>query len=279
MSLSTQTVLPASSLRHLGVMVFLMSILMGAAGFGFISVSKLVNLWLSDTKDIISVEIPAYNDVTQSIYSDEEIQQTFGDIEKILESDPLIAKTDFYKAEDKNDTDLPTPLFLTLYLNNNHAMGAQNRVLDILHEKYPHVIVKETEEWMKDINQMALILRTAFLSLASAILVTTILMIVGIVRTQIKANAETISLVHLLGASSAKIRGVFQRAVTRPIFIGALTGSAALSLILTPIMTYVDTSNSTFEYGGMLGGVVVVFVFLSYIVTGLTVATTLREMP
>ncbi|PCI01361.1 MAG: hypothetical protein COB76_01500, partial [Alphaproteobacteria bacterium] len=72
MSISTQTLLPSVSFRHIGIMVFLMSILMASAAFGFVSVSHIVKGWLNDTQDILSLEIPVFNEETKTIFTNPE---------------------------------------------------------------------------------------------------------------------------------------------------------------------------------------------------------------
>lgn len=279
MSISTQTVLPASSFRHVGIMVFLMSILMGAAGFGFISINHMVQGWLTDTADSLTIEIPAYNDTTQSVVKEDDIKQQLQNVLKTLDGDPIITDIETIRPQMENDFNLPSPVFLTLRLRPDRAPKAEERIVSSLQRKISSIIIKPAEEWENDIQKTGLTLKTAFSALGLSVVIVTIFMISGVVRTQLKASADTISLIHLLGASSSTIQGVFQRAISKTVMVSSLLGLALLGSLISPLTLYLGIAGSLIYYWAILSGVFFTFIILSFIATGLTVSSVLREMP
>lgn len=279
MSISTHTLLPSASFRHIGIMIFLMSILMGAAGFGFVSVNHIVKGWLSDTQDVLSIEIPAFDESTESILTNQEIQTHYESVLNILNHDPIIQNVGIFKPEDTNEIDLPAPIFLTLKLNPNRVKNAEDRIITTIEKSAPNTVIKQSKTWAQDITQMTLTLKTAFGALGFSVILVTVFMIIGVVKTQLKASANTISLIHLLGAHSATIQGIFQRAITRSVATGAVIGLGILAALISPLTIYLGIAGTLFTYWGILIGVFLTFIILTLFVTGLTVSSTLREMP
>ena len=279
MSISTQTLLPSVSFRHIGIMVFLMSILMASAAFGFVSVSHIVKGWLNDTQDILSLEIPVFNEETKTIFTNVEIQAQYKTILRALDRDPIIQKVDVFTPKKENGSDLPSPIFLTLKLHPERVENAENRIKNAIVKSVPSVMTKESNLWARDIIQMTLTLKTAFGALGLSVILVTVFMIIGVVRTQLKASENTISLIHLLGATSGVIQTIFQKSVTRSVAIGSVTGLSILGVAISPLTFYLGIAGSLLSYWLILCGVFFTFILISIIVTGLTVSSTLREMP
>lgn len=280
MSLSAKTIMPTASFMHISVMVGLMSVLLGIAGFGYISVSHLTNLWLSDITDTLSIEIPAYDNETTSILSPEDIEDHYKNVMHVIDGDPIITNIKVNRPdEDTVELDIPSPIFLTLSLHPDRADNAEGRLIDSIHDISDTIIVRSEDDWETDIQSMTLILKTAFSMLGLSVFIVTIVVMSGVIRTQLKASKDTLALVHLMGASANNISHIFQKSIFRSVALGSLIAIGALGFLISPLTLYLGIAGSLFYYWAILCAVPICFVLLSFIVTGLTVFTHLREMP
>lgn len=290
-----KSLLPDTAFRHIGVMVMFMAVLMIFSGFGFIAISGVISGWSHDIDNTLSIEIPAYHGVTQSIKTPEMMDNTATSFVKAIQYDPLVVSIDEYAQDDMrqrlslqipmagvegaDDYAVPLPRFYTVRIHPDRAEGSINRLKKIIENVAPDIIVKTHEEWLKEINQTATILRMVFGGLVISILIVTGFIITGVVRTQLRASADTVTLFHLMGAQSYIIAGLFQRAVLSPVtkgaFIGLLIGLAAL----TPVTIYLDLNAYAGNVWLLAPMTLLLFMVLSAITTQLTVLSNLREMP
>lgn len=132
---------------------------------------------------------------------------------------------------------------------------------------------------MKDIQHTAHSLQFVFTSLALSILIVTAVVITGVVRTQLKASMDTVNLIHLMGAPSSTIAQLFQNAVTKTVFKGCSIGLILLGLTVSPLVVLLNYEGSILEFWKILPIILCIFIALSAIVTRLSVASALREMP
>jgi ABC-type antimicrobial peptide transport system permease subunit len=278
-TIATKTVFPTAAFHHIGLMMCLMSVLISSALFGYLSVNKIVEGWFRDVSDRLMVEILAFDVQTESVLTQETINQTTQDILKTLNNDPIIQNITMSEPERSDSLDIPSPVFLKLNLIENRANNAEQRLVELITQNFSNVAVQSQESWETDIQRMATSLKTAFFILSVSILVVVIVMITGIVKTQLKASDNIIKLIHLMGASPSSVRHLFQLAMIRSVSLGTFTGICVLGALISPLIHFLHIDISILHYWGILLSVFCGFIIISYCVTGLTVDQSLKDMP
>lgn len=281
MTLPVKTVLATSAFHHIGVMVFLMSFLLGIAGFGYLALAAMTQGWIDETRNIMSIEIPAYDSVSQTVLTPDQLKTHEESIREIIGDDPLVKAIEFHipKTITIEGADIPAPVFLTLHLHPDRVENAEHRLINAIKSGLSSVIIRNGTLWETDIGDMALILKTAFAALALSVCVITVIVVIGVVHTQLRASLPTIHLVHLMGATASTIQGIFLRAMGKSIVSGSLCGIIGLIAIALPIADILGITGFLPLLWGVASLVFFIMLPLSLTVTGLTVATTLRDMP
>jgi len=265
--LSSQ-LLPSSSFRHIGVMIFFMSFIAYFSVLAFLYVSNITTGWLNDLGHGMTIEIPSYQLDTETILSDQDIKDTSDKINLLLNDDPAIIN---YKAQTSIPNDfiktfnIPLPIFIHLTLHEDRAKNTHTRLANKIKNIAPNVIIKTNEEWENDIIKTATRLKIIFCGLTLSIFIVTTIVIIGIIHTQLKASQSTIELFHIMGASPSKIAYLFQMALLRPCLWGALSAIALVVTFLIFIQgIYHFEFSSVLLYGSLLA------IIASFIILGLS---------
>lgn len=283
MSLSSSTIMPSSTFRHISVMVFFMALLMGFCAFGLISVTSIISGWTKDISDTITIEIPAFDAQKKVILGNDTIQNQTQIVIDVIENDPAIINIKSYRPDTKatadNRFDIPAPVFLTLYLHTDRASNTEERIAKSIQESTPNAIIKTPTEWIQNIQTTATTLYFVFMGLMACVLGVTAFVVAGVIRSQLTASKETITLIHLCGAPASQITNLFQSVVIKTVLKGCVPSLILMALIITPLATYLNFEGSLGLYWLSLPIIVLMFVALTVIVTLWTVSNALRDMP
>jgi cell division protein FtsX len=283
MTLPSSHILPPSAFRHIGFMVLFMAVMAGFSALGLLSVQTITKSWIQDTQDKMTLEILAFDEGHKTVFTQQRIEQNFTKIQKILDGDPIIINTDITRFDDVNfvhtEYAIPNPIFITLSLHPDRAHNAEQRIIDEIMEHVPHTIFKKPETWQADINRTALTLRLAFISLTVGVFFVTSLILSATIRTQLQASDKIIKLIHLMGADTSIISGLFQRALIKPIIWGSFMGLACIALSFSPVLIFLNIIISPILFYSYLGIIFLAFVIISYAITSFTVRNALRQMP
>lgn len=283
MSIPSSTLLPPHVFRHIGIMVFFMSILMGFSAYGLIAVSTIIHGWTKDIENSMMIEIPAFDPRTENVLNQSDVEQSLIKIQSYVKNDPIVTNIEVTRPHNETnipkDFDIPVPLFITLSLHKDRANNAEERLIDNIKQNVPTAIFKTQGDWMKDIQTTANTLRFVFSGLGLSILFVTGFVITGVVRSQLKASMETVTLIHLMGGTSSTISRLFQKAIMTSIIIGCFFALILIGFLVSPLAAFLDFEGSLLSFWATLPAVLGAFILLSYCVTGLTVSLALREMP
>jgi cell division protein FtsX len=283
MSLSSKTVMPTSTFRHISVMVFFMCILMGFCAFGLVSVTSIISSWTSDITDTITIEIPAFDSLNNSVLSDDEILANTQEIVDMINVDPSIIRMDSYRPDASevidDRFDIPTPVFLTLYLHSDRAPNSEDRISQTILKSAPQAIVKTPTQWIQNIQATATTLYFVFMGLMTCVLIVTGFVVAGVLRTQLIASKETITLIHLCGAPASKITNLFQSIIFKTVIKGCIPALLLMGFLITPLTAYLQLDSPLTLYWLSLPVIVIMLCLLAGMVTIFTVSSALRDMP
>ena len=283
MALPSSHILPSSAFRHIGFMVLFMAVIAGFSALGLLAVQTITKSWIQDTKNKMTLEILAFDEGEKTVFNQQRIDQNFTKIQKIINDDPVIVNTDVTRFDDMSDVStkytIPHPIFMTLSLHPDRAENAEQRIIDEITQHVPNTIFKKPEIWQADINRTALTLRFAFISLTIGVFFVTSLILSATIRTQLQASDQTIKLIHLMGADSSIIAGLFQRALVKPVIWGVVIGLSCIGLSFSPALLFLNITIPPLLFYGYLGIIFVSFIVISYVITSLTVRSALRVMP
>ena len=284
MSVPSSHILPSSAFRHVGVMVFFMSIMASFCALGFVSVHDITKGWIIDIENSLSLEIPSYDSETKTVISEVFLEQNLNIIKRLLENDPIILDTDIIKNDslilsDINDLTIPAPIFVTVYLRPDRAVNAENRIINNIQNTIPQIIIKSPESWEKDIVHAAIMLKFVFGGLALSVFLVTSIILSGIVKSQINANVMTIELIHLMGASPSKIATLFKTTIFKSTIFGLIAGLGIAILALSPLISILDLNDNLLHFYYYIIGIFAVFIILTRMMTHITVISTLSRLP
>ena len=283
MALPSHHVLPFRSFHHIAVMVGFMSLLLTLTFYGFLSVHSITQSWVDDTENRISIELPSFIPETNDVLDKQQREDNKATLEQMLKNDPVITGQTWHAIDDINTIDerfsIPAPLFLTLDLHPLRAKGAEQRIINNITTRFPSAKIRTEDAWQADINRTAAMFQTIFAGLGLTILLITGIVLSGIVRTQLKASQDTITLIHLMGAESSVIARLFQNAVTRPVFWGSVIGIGISGLGLPLVAVIMGYPLSLYNFWILLPFVLLGLILMTRLVTYTTVALTLRGMP
>ena len=283
MKVSSSTIMPASSFRHLTVMVVFMSLLTGLCGFGLAAIGSVLKDWTTQIENVMTVDLPAYDESTQIVLSEDELSFKTEQIIQALNNDPTVMSIERY--EPSEDTlleerfDIPNPAFLKIMLHTDRAQNTSDRLTAIITRIAPEAVIQTPDQWSKDVHDTAKLFATVLGGLAACILLVTIVVISGIVRSQLAANKDTIALIHLTGASSYVITRIFQNATAKAVLKGCVFSGLVLACLAKPLADLTDYAGSmSLLYVG-IPFIALIFLCLTLIVTYYTVFMNLRDMP
>jgi len=284
MSLPSSHLLPSASFHHIGVMVMVMSFIAAVSILGFMGVKDITALWFANSENKMVIEVPAFDIATQSVLPQDQIDQDVQAILSMIATDPLVKNHAVHHPDpevmaDVTTLDIPLPAFITLILQDGRADGAEHRLMDIITARIPRAQFQDTAQWQRDIDQMAQNLKILFAGMAICVMAVTIIIITATIRTHLKAHADTIALIHLMGAHRGVIAGLFQRSIMRSLLIGAIVGLGAAFFGLSPFLGLVGITPSPTHYAVIFGGLLAAFTILGLVVTRLTVLRRLWTMP
>lgn len=283
MSLPSSHILPPSTFRHIGIMVIFMSCMASFCAFGFIAVQTITATWTKDIQDTISIEIPSFDQETETVFEQKNTTQKLLKIQKYLNNDPIILSLDIKQfdgiASSDSRFDIPAPIFMTLHLHEKRATNAETRIINNIKRLVPHVIIKESESWEKDIKHTANTLRLAFGGLALSVFLVTAIMLSATIQNQLKANKQTVQLIHMIGAQSSVIAGLFQKSIIKPILWGCTIGISIILFAISPLLIFLNLEISMINFYISLAGIFVCFVLLCLMTTYWTIMASLRDMP
>lgn len=283
MSLPARHLLPASAFRHIGIMVFFMYFMAAFSLLGFLSVQDITRGWLQGLEDTLDIEIPAYDPEMEYIFNAQQLSQDLQKITTYLNGDPLVRDLDISRARNLEtgleEMDIPSPYFITVLLNQDRAANAENRLITNMRQRVPHIIIRKPEAWEAEIHTTALTFQVIFCGLALSIFAVTAIILAAVIRTQLKANEETVKLIHLLGAASRTIAGLFKTSVTRAVFWGVFLGGGLSAITLTALSVMLGLEDHLQLFYIYLGVTALIFTVLCRLITHLTVLTNLRDMP
>ena len=283
MSIPTSHILPNSTFRHIGFMVLFMSIMAGFSILGLLSIQTITKEWLDDIANKMSIEIPAFDEARKNVLEQDQMEETYHDILSLLDNDPLITKIDTFRPDGlqaaNNEFSIPAPIFMTLSLHPDRAENSENRLAALIIKHHENIEITAQTDWHSKIVQTSNTLRFAFISLTVSIFIITIIVISAAIRTQLKASADTIHLIYLMGASANTISGLFQRALLRPVLIACTIGLMCVGLGLSPALTLLNISISPLHFYGYLGVIFGTFFLMGTITASLTVHKALKKLP
>lgn len=284
MSLPSSHILPASAFRHIGFMVLFMAIMAGFSALGLLAVQTITKSWIQDTKNKMTLEIPAFDAATKTVFEQSRVEQNFIKIKNILGDDPIVTAIDVTRFDDEinslsDEYTIPNPIFLTISLHPDRVKNAEQRIIDDVIENVPQALFKKAQTWQEDINRTAFTLRFAFISLVIAVFFVTSLILSATIRTQLQASEKTIKLIHLMGADTSIIAGLFQRALIKPIMWGSGLGLISIAFLLSPALLLLNITISPIIFYSYLIGIFLTFIIVSYVITSITVRNALRKMP
>lgn len=289
-----RSLLPDTAFRHIGIMVMFMAVLMMFAGFGFVAVSGIIQGWTQDIDNTMTVEIPAYDAATGHLVDEQALDDAVQNILDSLAYDPAVLSAQPVSVQDLKERmtlsaatfpkaggeyGIPLPRFITLRLHPDRAAGTIDRLSANIRSTGQNIIVKTHRDWLADIHETAFILRAVFGGLAVSILIVTGFIITGVVRTQLKASADTVTLFHLMGAQSFIIASLFQKAVLSPVGKGALIGMIAALLAVLPVAALMNFNPYSLNIWLLAPITFLLFMTLAALTTQITVLSNLREAP
>lgn len=281
MSLSSKTIIPSTAFRHVSIMVFFMSLLTGFCGFGFIITGSTVKAWQDNVNNIMTVDILNYDD--NAVISQDIIETQTQSIIDRLKTDPTVVDIQEYAPQNDFVTDtrfeIAVPQFLTVTLAPERAQNTEERLAKIIHTHAPQANIRMSTDWNSNINDTAQLFTMVLGGLMVAILAVSLIIISGIVRSQLSASMDTVRLVHLIGASGFDITRLFQNAINIAVLKGCTLSSVALLIILQPFMYYTGYMGTIEFFLIAIAFIPIVFLILSMIVTYYTVFMALRTMP
>ena len=283
MALPSSHILPSSAFRHIGFMVLFMAVIAGFSALGLLAVQTITKSWIQDTQNKMTLEILTFDEREKTVFNQKRIEQNFTKIQKIIDGDPVIVNTDVTRFDDVDNIDteytIPNPIFMTLSLHPDRAKNAEQRIIDEITQHVPHTIFKKPEIWQDDINRTAFTLRFAFISLAVGVFFVTSLILSATIRTQLQASDQTIRLIHLMGADTSIIAGLFQSALIKPVIWGSVIGLVCIALSFSPALLFLNITISPLLFYGYMGIIFLTFVIISNVITSLTVRNALKTIP
>lgn len=284
MSLPYTHLLPRQSFYHIGLMMVVMGFMTLFSTIGFISVQTMTAGWYKDVSNRLTIEISAIDEATETIFTPQAIAQNVVAIKNLLANDPIIQTLTTHDhprdlIAEAMSLNLPLPVFITLTLNPERAINAEDRIIRNIKMITPQTKVTTAESWQRDIDRTALSLQILFGGLALSLVLVSIVMIYAIIAAQLKAHEQTITLIHLMGADSGVIAGLFQKGIFMPICLGTSVGLALAFLGLMPFLSLIDLDNALITLLILGVGILVGFVTLGLIVTKMSVMRLLWRMP
>jgi len=279
MSVPSSHILPSSHFRHIGFMMAFMVLIACFATIGFVGVKDLTSTWMVDVDHTLSIEIPPYNN--SQILSKDDINQNLKTIQNILKNDPIIKSLDVYQADGitHDNFNIPAPTFITISLRPNRAINAEDRLITNIQKSIPIANIKHADEWQRDIQKTAMILKLIFGGVMVCVLLVTTILSIATIHMQIKSNTTTIELIHLMGGASLTIANLFKSSITRPLLWGGLIGCLVVLICLYPVLQILDMTANIFIHYGIILGVFIFFCILIRCVTHITVMRSLRSYP
>ena len=283
--LPSSHLIPRSTFYHIGILVMVMLILTAFCAMGYLSVYDITRSWVGDINDKISIEIPAYNDNTKTIYSQDDINQAVLSIQKLLANDPIITNVKVEKIEIDNNGiddkrfDIPSPVFITITLHPERAENAELRIINLIENSKTNAIPITQNSMQETIKKTAWILSTVFGGLAIAVFIITAIILSSTIRMQLKAQDEIIALIHLMGASTYDISKLFKNAITLPTVWGGFIGLGLCFMASTILLPLLNIHDKAIDFVYSLVMIFVFFVVLCRFVTHITVISTLRGLP
>ncbi len=251
---------------------------------GFLSVQTITAGWYKDVTNTLTIEIPSVNIADKTIYNQNDISQSVETIQSALENDPIIQSITTYDnaptlVAEAASLNLPLPAYITLTLNPDRADNAEQRIIRNIQQIVPSVVFTTAESWQGDIDRTALSLKLLFGILTLSLIFVSIIMIYAIIAAQLKAHESTVTLVHLMGADSGIIAGLFQKGLLVPITVGTLSGLAMALFGLMPFLTLIQLDNALYMLLGISVVIFAMFTMLGLIVTRISVTRLLWKMP
>ena len=283
--LPSSHLIPQSIFRHIGLLVMVMAIMEGFCTLGFLSVYDITQSWVKDIQDKISIEIPAYNNIDKKVVEQSDIDSDIVKIKELLFNDPIITdissqKIDIDNTEINDDRfNIPSPAFITLSLHEDRAENAESRVIGLIENSFPNAIIMPQSEIQNTIEKTALILSAVFGGLTLSVFMATAIILSSTIRMQLKAQEDSITLIHLMGAHVNDISKLFKQAIMIPFLWGSVIGFGIClmsSYFLLPILNIHDKG---FDFIYSVALIFVFFIILCRFVTHITVTGALRGMP
>ncbi len=282
MSIPVAQVIPSSTFSHVGLMVSFMSLMAILCACSFIGVFDMTKQWMRDVDNTLTIEIPAYNTMEQSVLSQRAIKQNAIKIENFLEYDPLVTdiqiKT-FTDGESDNDISIPEPVFMTVTLIEDRADQAEERLIRNITDLVPDVVTQTAKDWERDIHNIALSLQTLFGGLLLASFLITIFTISTIIKIQVKAHAQNIELIHLMGAPVGLIAALFKKSITIPVLVGCGIALCLACLSLYVLLALTGLHQNLYLCFMIAIGIVVIFITITRLTTEWTVRKALWNLP
>jgi cell division protein FtsX len=281
MNVSSKTIIPSSAFRHITIMVFFMSLLGGFCMFGFIITGSVIKGWKTEANHRMTIDIPNFDD--SKIIDQDVIDKQVKEIMNQLGNDPTVINVDTYKP--KNDIgieerfDITIPVFLNISLRPDRAENTNKRLSNLIKNISPQSIIRTAQDWDTDINETARLFTIVLGGLITAIIFVSLIMISGIVKSQLQASMNTITLIHLIGASGFDITRLFQNAMNIAVIKGTFISSVILMALVSPIIHITGYHGDLNLFWISIALIPIIFILSSMAVTFYTVFMALKAMP
>lgn len=134
------------------------------------------------------------------------------------------------------DADIPMPVLFDVTLNQPVSKGLAP-VAKLASEIAPGAKVTADAEWLAPATELLAALKWLALGLLLLMALATAAVVVMAVRAALNTHEETISIMHLMGATDRQISQLFERQIARDTLLGGIVGVVLSLLAIIPLAT------------------------------------------
>ncbi|MEM9468683.1 MAG: hypothetical protein AAF988_00815 [Pseudomonadota bacterium] len=291
----------SSSNKFIKILIALMTILLVFAFSGAFVLNDIATSWSQGLEGKATIEIPA-KDQNGALLGSDILRKQSADIENIIKESDFITQHDVLSEEALiermepwlGDLDgssfianAPLPIIHTISFNQQNSEFELKGLERSIQEIAPQARIDTHESWLNSILSLTNILNITAYVMIFLISITTIIAIIGSVRTRLSTYAEQLELLHLMGASDVYITKQFQHHMALLALKGSVFGLIIASLILLSLKLFMaDISTSLFptieinaKQIWVLLSLPILATILTIITVRLTVLRRLAQMP
>lgn len=146
----------------------------------------------------------------------------------------LAAMLNPWLGDTASSADIPVPALIDLVFVTN-SVQALDSVRGVVQRVAPAARLTADAEWLAPASGLLNTLKWLAIGLVALMAVATGSVVVMAVRASLNTHADTIDIMHLMGASDRQVAQLFERQIARDTLLGGTVGLAGALLVILPL--------------------------------------------